>query len=69
MKLKATRYLVQQADGWDFDFGGVDGGVAAFGCKGDAVLFCQELRRRVSGAAVRVLDTNQRGCPEVFRID
>jgi len=68
-------YLVQQSDGSEkygrdgFEFGGVNGGVASFMAKGDAVLFAQELRRRCAELPVRVLATHQRRCPEVFRID
>ena len=50
------RYLVQQADAHGFDFGGVNmGGVAAFDCKGDAIAFAVEIRRR-AGVAARVID-------------
>ena len=68
-------YLVQQSEWTDssgredgFDFGGINGGVASFMAKGDAILFAQELRRRCPDLAVRVLATHQRRSPEVFRI-
>lgn len=66
-------YLVQQSDGAEkygrdgFDFGGVNGGVASFMAKGDAILFAQELRRRQPELPVRVLATHVRKSPEVFR--
>ena len=67
-------YLVQQSDGSEkygkdgFDFGGINGGVAQFMAKGDAILFAQELRRRCPELPVRVLDT-YRKCAEVFRAE
>lgn len=69
-----TPYLVQQSDGAEkygldgFDFGGVNGGVAKFMAKGDAILFAQELRRRCPDLPVRVLDTRKK-CKEEFRIN
>ncbi len=68
-----TPYLVQQSDGSEkygrdgFDFGGINGGVAKFMAKGDAILFALELRRRQPELAVRVLVTSKRNSPEVFR--
>lgn len=60
------RYLVQLADEFGFDFGGVNtGGVAQFVAKGDAVLFAQELRRRAARCA-RVIDTQARKRDVVF---
>jgi len=53
----SLRYVVQMADAHGFDFGGVNmgRGVAAFDCKGDAIAFAIEIRRR-AGVAARVLD-------------
>jgi hypothetical protein len=65
-------YLVQQSDGNEkygrcgFEFGGINGGVASFMNKGDAILYAQELRRRCPELAARVLNTGKRGSPEVF---
>lgn len=65
-------YLVQQSDGserWGrdgFDFGGVNGGLARFVAKGDAILYAQELRRREPQFAVRVVNLERKG-EEVFR--
>ena len=69
-----TPYLVQQSDGAEkhgrdgFDFGGVNGGIAQFMAKGDAILFAQELRRRQPELPVRVLNTRKKH-KEEFRIN
>jgi len=72
-------YLVQQSE-WSaqqcnersidgFDFGGINGGVAQFMAKGDAIGYAIELKKRQPTYPVRVLCTTGKKSPEVFRIN
>jgi hypothetical protein len=65
MTLKSLPYLVQFADSFGFDFGGENGGIAAFRHKGSAYNYAKETRDN-TGRDCRVLDMSKKGKVEFY---